>query len=115
MLIMKGSARLSTLLEAFFLERLMQQRQVSPHTIASYRDTFRLLLQFTEKRLRKPPSSVTVPDLTEELISGFLNHLEKERGTVSRRRGKRHAVREMKEDPSEPSCRGRLQTAMSCY
>jgi hypothetical protein len=38
----KGPARLSNLLEAFFLERLMQQRWVSPHTIASYRDTFRL-------------------------------------------------------------------------
>lgn len=89
---MKGCARLSTLLEAFFVERLMQQRRVSPHTIASYRDTFRLLLQFTEKRLRKTPSSVTVPDLTAELISGFLNHLEKDRRNSVRTRNVRLAA-----------------------
>jgi integrase/recombinase XerD len=86
---MKDSARLSNLLETFFLERLMQQRRVSPHTIASYRDTFRLLLQFTEKRLCKAPSSITVPDLTAELISGFLNHLEKDRRNTIRTRNVR--------------------------
>src|SRR5262249_34564506 len=86
---MKGSAHLANLLEAFFLERLMQQRRVSPHTVASYRDTFRLLLQFTEKRLRKAPSSVTVPDLTADLIGGFLNHLEKDRCNTARTRNVR--------------------------
>ena len=67
----------------------MQQRRVSPHTIASYRDTFRLLLQFTEKRLRKTPSSVTVPDLTADLIGGFLNHLERDRRNTARTRNVR--------------------------
>ena len=43
------------LLERFFTQRLMAQRQVNPHTIASYRDTFRLLLQFVSKRLHKLP------------------------------------------------------------
>jgi site-specific recombinase XerD len=89
---MKGSAHLSDLLEPFFLERLMQQRRVSPHTIASYRDTFRLLLRFAEKRLRKAPSSVAVPDLTTDVISGFLNHLEKDRRNTVRTRNVRLAA-----------------------
>jgi integrase/recombinase XerD len=89
---MKDSARLSNLLETFFLERLMQQRRVSPHTIASYRDTFRLLFQFIEKRLCRTPSSVTVPDLTAELISGFLNHLEKDRRNTVRTRNDLSAI-----------------------
>jgi hypothetical protein len=47
---------LAPVLEAFFTERLQQQRRASPHTIAAYRDTFRLLLAFAEKRLGKAPS-----------------------------------------------------------
>lgn len=45
---------LSPLLQRFFTQRLMQQRQASPHTISSYRDTFRQFLKFTQQRLRKP-------------------------------------------------------------
>ena len=47
---------LAALLERFFTQRLMQQRQASPHTISSYRDTFQQFLKFTEQRLRKEPS-----------------------------------------------------------
>ena len=54
---MPDPANLPTLLQSFFTTRLMAQRKVSPHTIASYRDTFRLLLQFARKRLRKAPLS----------------------------------------------------------
>ena len=43
---MKKELSFPVLLECFFMQRLMAQRQVSPHTIRSYRDTFRLLLQF---------------------------------------------------------------------
>jgi len=46
----------ATLLERFFIERLMRQRQVSPHTVSSYRDTVRLLLHFANRRLHKQPS-----------------------------------------------------------
>jgi site-specific recombinase XerC len=53
---MRDPANLAALLQSFFTTRLMTQRKVSPHTIASYRDTFRLLLQFAQKRLHKPPS-----------------------------------------------------------
>ena len=55
--IMKSSGTLAALLESFFTQRLMSQRQASPHTISSYRDTFRLLLQFAQQRLHKPPPS----------------------------------------------------------
>ena len=54
---MTPSANLPRLLEAFFTDRLVRQRQASPHTIAAYRDTFRLLLGFARERLAKEPSS----------------------------------------------------------
>ena len=51
---MKPSCNVATLIERYFTERLMRQRNVSPNTIASYRDTFRLLFTFAQARLRKP-------------------------------------------------------------
>jgi len=66
-----------------------QQRQASPHTIASYRDTFRLLLQFTEKRLHKPPSRVTLEEINAPLVAAFLNDLEKSRDITARSRNLR--------------------------
>src|SRR5215469_640492 len=56
--IMRPSATLAALLESFFTQRLMNQRQASPHTISSYRDTFRLLLQFAQQRLHKSPTKL---------------------------------------------------------
>ena len=53
-------ATFPALVQSFFMDRLMQQRQASPHTIASYRDTFRLLLQFAQQRLGKAPTSLAV-------------------------------------------------------
>jgi integrase/recombinase XerD len=55
---MRDLANLPSLLQSFFTTRLMTQRKASPHTIASYRDTFRLLLQFAQKRLRRAPSQL---------------------------------------------------------
>jgi integrase/recombinase XerD len=78
-----------SLLERFFTQRLMAQRQVSPHTIASYRDTFRLLLRFTEKHLHKPPSSLSLSDLQPALIGAFLDELEQARGNSARSRNLR--------------------------
>jgi integrase/recombinase XerD len=89
---MKGSTTFSALLEAFFLDRLMQQRQVSSHTVASYRDTFRLLLQFAQQRLRKAPSSLVVSDLSTTLLGIFLDHLEQERHNTTRSRNVRLAA-----------------------
>ena len=73
-------ADLGTLLEAFFCKRLIPQRRASPHTIASYRYTFRLLLAFAQKRLSRPPSQLELKDITPSLVSDFLNHLEATRG-----------------------------------
>jgi site-specific recombinase XerD len=70
------NAGFPALLESFFTERLIAQRRVSPHTIASYRDTIRLLLQFSQKRLRKPPSQLTLADLNAPLLSKFLDDLK---------------------------------------
>jgi integrase/recombinase XerD len=83
---------LAPLLEAFFLERLQRQRQLSPHTIVAYRDSFRLLLDFAEKRLGKPPSKLLLSDLDSALLSAFLDHLEAERGNSVRSRNARLAA-----------------------
>jgi site-specific recombinase XerD len=80
------------LLETFFTERLVRQRQVSPHTIASYRDTFRLLLEFVHARRGTPPSRLNLADLDAPLIGAFLDHLETARGNGSRSRNVRLAA-----------------------
>jgi integrase len=80
------------LLQAFFTERLMRQRRASAHTIASYRDTFRLLMQFAQRRLNKAPSSLGLPDLDVPFIGAFLDHLENERRNGARTRNARLAA-----------------------
>src|SRR6266567_5382450 len=76
---MRDPANLPTLLQSFFTTRLMTQRKVSPHTIASYRDTFRLLLQFAQKRLRRAPSQLELENLDASLVDAFLEDLENRR------------------------------------
>ena len=77
------------LLQGFFTQRLMQQRQASPHTIASYRDAFRLLLRFAQGRLRKAPSALSLEDVDAPLILAFLDELESTRGITARTRNLR--------------------------
>lgn len=77
------------MLERFFVDRLIRQRQVSPHTIASYRDSFRLLLEFTQEKLRKPPSALELSDIDAELICAFLDDLERQRAVGARTRNLR--------------------------
>jgi len=89
---MSPLAILPRLLEAFFIDRLVRQRQASPHTIAGYRDTFRLLLGFAQQRLGKEPSSFGLTDLDAPLIGAFLDHLEKSRGNSARTRNVRLAA-----------------------
>lgn len=66
-----------TLLQAFFTDRLIGQRSASPHTIAAYRDTFRLLLRYAHAKLGKCPSNLQLEDLNAPFIGAFLEHLEK--------------------------------------
>ena len=80
---------LAPLLESFFTERLITQRRVSPHTVASYRDTFRLLLGFIQQRTGKPPYQLHLADLDAPMIGAFLNHLEHERRNSVRTRNTR--------------------------
>jgi len=79
----------STLLQSFFTDRLMKQRQVSTHTIASYRDTFRLLLGFAHKQLKKPPSQLVLDDLNAPFIGAFLDHIQSNRQNGARTRNLR--------------------------
>lgn len=80
---------LPVLLQSFFTDRLMKQRQVSPHTIASYRDTFRLFLRFTHKKLKKAPAKLTLDDLDAPLICAFLDHIQNDRHNSARTRNLR--------------------------
>ena len=86
---MNTSLSLAVLLERFFTQRLMQQRQASPHTISSYRDTFRQFLKFTEQRLHKAPSQLNFQEIDAPLIMVFLDHLEKHQGVSIRSRNLR--------------------------
>jgi site-specific recombinase XerD len=86
---MNTSRSLATLLEGFFTQSLMQQRRASPHTIASYRDTFRLLLQFAQRRLHKAPSLLALDDVNAPLVLAFLDELEQRRGVTARTRNLR--------------------------
>ena len=83
---------LAPTLEAFFTERLLRQRDASPHTVAAYRDTMRLLLRFTQRRTRRQPSELDLADLDAPLVAAFLDHLEQERGNSVRTRNARLAA-----------------------
>ena len=73
-------------MEGFFTERLMNQRQASPHTVAAYSDTFRLLLSFVQDRTGTAPCALDFCDLDAPVIGAFLDHLEHERGNSVRTR-----------------------------
>lgn len=83
---------LAPLLEAFFTERLIGQRQASPHTVASYRDSFRLLLGFTTERTGRPPSRLQIEDLDAPLVGAFLSHLQTRRHNTAATRNARLAA-----------------------
>src|SRR5947208_2514680 len=72
----RAMTALAPLLEAFFTERLIGQRDASPHTVASYRDSFCLLLRFAQQRTGRRPHQLALEDLDAILIGAFLNHLE---------------------------------------
>lgn len=83
---------LAPTLEAFFTERLTRQRRASGHTIAAYRDTWRLLLTFTASRTGTPPSRLDFADLDAPAIAAFLDYLERDRGNSIRTRNARLAA-----------------------
>ncbi len=86
---MSAPASFAPLLQRFFTQRLMQQRQASPHTISSYRDTFRQFLKFVAQRLHKPPSRLSFEEIDAPLVVAFLDDLEKRQGLSVRSRNLR--------------------------
>ena len=80
------------LLQDFFHRRLIAQRGASAHTIASYRDTFTLLLGYAAERTGRTPSALTLSDLDAPMVLSFLDHLESERGNSARTRNLRLAA-----------------------
>src|SRR5260370_23908340 len=91
---------LAPTLQSFFTERLARQRQASPRTVASYRDTFRLLVSFVERDTGKAPSALGIEDLNTSVIRAFLDHLETERHNTPRTRNARlGAIRSLFRSP----------------
>jgi site-specific recombinase XerD len=80
---------LAPLLQSYFTDRLLRERHASPNTVASYRDTFRLLLKFVKAETGKTPSKIGLEDLDAALIGAFLAHLENERRNSVRTRNAR--------------------------
>jgi integrase/recombinase XerD len=77
------------LLQRFFTERLLTQQGASPHTVAGYRDTFRLLFRFATERLGRAPSALRLEQLDAAFLETFLEHLERDRGNRPRTRNQR--------------------------
>jgi site-specific recombinase XerD len=83
---------LAPTLQAFFSDRLMAQRGASPHTVAAYRDTFRLLLRYAANWKHKQPCQLDIADIDAPLVGAFLDHLEHERHNSIRTRNTRLAA-----------------------
>ncbi len=92
MKVSRPATRFAALLQAFFVDRLINQRNASPQTVAAYRDSFRLLLQFAERHLGKTPERLALTDLDAPMVLAFLNHLERERHNTIRSRNARFAA-----------------------
>ena len=84
--------RFAQLVEEFFLDRLIRQRNSSPQTVAAYRDCFRLLFEFARDLRNKPPDRLVLADLDAPLVLAFLDHLEKDRQNSIRSRNARLAA-----------------------
>ena len=85
-------ASLASLLQSFFTQRMLEQQGLSSHTVASYRDTFRLLLGFATQHFGRAPSKLLTQELDAPFIENFLRHLEQSRGNSVRTRNTRLAA-----------------------
>jgi integrase/recombinase XerD len=109
-------ANLPALLQRFFTDRLQSQLGASPHTVASYRDSFRLLLVFASQRLARPPSQLRMEDLNAAFIGAFLEYLEDKRACAPKTRNIRlTAVRAFFRFVSyvEPACSLQCQQVLA--
>jgi len=87
-----ASPTFAALVQEFFTDYMVQQRALSPCTVASYRDAFVILLRFVEQRLRKPPTTLQLADLDPKFLASFLDHLERDRHNSVRSRNIRLAA-----------------------
>ncbi len=87
-----SASSFQSLVQGFFTDRLLKQLGASPHTIAAYRDAFRLLLQFASERLGRKPSELRMEDLDASFLGKFLEYLEADRGNCTRTRNNRLAA-----------------------
>lgn len=85
-------ANFPALIQRFFTDRLSTQMEASRHTIAGYRDTFRLLIRYASSRCGKPPTKLGIEDLDADLIADFLTYVETSRGNTARTRNTRLAA-----------------------
>jgi len=83
---------LAPILQGFFTDKLARQRQASPNTIAAYRDTCKLLLDFASRQARKQPCQLDIADLDAPLVTAFLQHLEAARANTAATRNARLAA-----------------------
>jgi integrase/recombinase XerD len=117
-----STGRLAAVLQAFFLERLVAQRNASPQTVAAYRDSFRLLLQFVQQYIGKAPERLELTDLDAPTVLAFLDHLErKRRNTIRSRNARLAAIRSfahfaaLKDPAALPSLQGVLAIPMKRF
>lgn len=89
---MKPEPTFSPLCQSFFAKRLIAQRRASPHTVAAYAQTFRLLVRYAQKRLGTPPSKLALVQLDAPFLASFLDQLESERANEARSRNARLAA-----------------------
>lgn len=87
-----STAGFPSVLQAFFTDRLRQQLGASPHTVASYRDTFRLLLRFASDSIGRAPSDLRLDELDADFLVKFLVHIERNRNVSARTRNTRLAA-----------------------
>jgi len=86
------SPTFASLVQEFFTDYMVQQRALSPRTVACYRDSFSLLLGFAQQRLGKAPTILQLADLTQTFLASFLDHLERDRHNSVRSRNIRLAA-----------------------
>ena len=92
MTVCESHASLPSLVQRFFADWLIAQREASPHTVASYRDTFRLLLAYATRQLARQPTDLSVADIDADLVVGFLAFVEDDRNNSIRTRNVRRAA-----------------------
>src|SRR5258708_37429362 len=86
---MNTPERFAELVQTFFCDYLIKQRDLSPRTVSAYRDTFRLLLSFLQRACGKRPDQLMLSNLTAAQLIAFLQYLEEERGNCVRTRNLR--------------------------